>query len=86
MPGAAPEGCSRRVPTRAAARHEGLEVQTRMLEDRSVAEGLLAAAAGARMLVLGHRGLSRGRIGSTAHASVLHATGNVMVVRKSVGT
>lgn len=71
---------------RAAVRHEGLEVQTRMLEDRSVAEGLLAAAAGARMLVLGHRGLSRGRIGSTAHASVLHATGNVMVVRKSVGT
>ena len=71
---------------RAAVRHEGLEVQTRMLEDRSVAEGLLAAAAGARMLVLGHRGLSRGRVGSTAHASVLHATGNVMVVRQSVGT
>jgi nucleotide-binding universal stress UspA family protein len=52
-----------------------------MLEDRTAAEGLLNAAAGARMLVLGHRGLSRGRFGSTAHATVLHATGNVTVVR-----
>lgn len=66
---------------RASARREGLEVQTRMVEDRSVAEGLLNAAAGARMLVLGHRGLSRGQFGSTAHAAVLHATGNVAVVR-----
>ena len=43
--------------------------------------GGLDAAAGARMLVLGHRGLGRGRFGSTAHATVLHATGNVTVVR-----
>ncbi|NMA77279.1 MAG: universal stress protein [Actinomycetales bacterium] len=71
---------------RAAARHGAVEVQSRALEDRSVAEGLLTAAAGARMLVIGHRGLSRGRIGSTAHATVLHATGNVMVVRESLGT
>ncbi|MGP9581202.1 universal stress protein [Brachybacterium sp. AOP35-5H-19] len=66
---------------RATARHKGLEVQARMLEDRTVPEGLLAAADGARMLVLGHRGLSRGRVGSTAQATVLHATGNVTVVR-----
>ena len=67
----------------ATARHPDLEVQSRMVEDRTVAEGLLNAAAGARMLVIGHRGLSRGRFGSTAHATVLHATGNVTVVRQS---
>ena len=66
---------------RARARQAGIEVQSRILEDRTAAEGLLNAAAGARMLVLGHRGLSRGRFGSTAHATVLHATGNVTVVR-----
>ena len=54
-----------------------------MVEDRTVAEGLLTAAAGARMLVIGHRGQSRGRFGSTAHATVLQATGNVTVVRRS---
>jgi nucleotide-binding universal stress UspA family protein len=66
---------------RARARQAGIEVQSRLLEDRTAAEGLLNAAAGARILVLGHRGLSRGRFGSTAHATVLHATGNVAVVR-----
>lgn len=66
---------------RARARQARVEVQSRMLDARSAAEGLLDAAAGARMLVLGHRGLSRGRFGSTAHATVLHATGNVTVVR-----
>ena len=66
---------------RARARQASVEVQSRMLDARSAAEGLLDAAAGARMLVLGHRGLSRGRFGSTAHATVLHATGNVTVVR-----
>ncbi|WP_270408322.1 universal stress protein [Brachybacterium paraconglomeratum] len=66
---------------RARARQARVEVQSRMLEARTAAEGLLDAAAGARMLVLGHRGLSRGRFGSTAHATVLHATGNVTVVR-----
>ncbi|GAP78946.1 MULTISPECIES: universal stress protein [Brachybacterium] len=66
---------------RARARQVRVEVQSRMLEARTAAEGLLDAAAGARMLVLGHRGLSRGRFGSTAHATVLHATGNVTVVR-----
>jgi nucleotide-binding universal stress UspA family protein len=66
---------------RARARRADVEVRSRMLEDRTAAEGLLDAAAGARMLVLGHRGLSRGRFGSTAHATVLHATGNVTVVR-----
>src|SRR5699024_6438143 len=35
---------------RASARHGGLEVQTRMVRDRTVAEGLLDAATGARML------------------------------------
>ncbi len=68
---------------RARARQAQIEVQSRMLEDRTAAEGLLEAAAGARMLVLGHRGLSRGRFGSTAHATVLHATGNVTVVRRA---
>lgn len=67
---------------RAQARHPELTVQSRTLEDRTVAEGLLSAAAGARMLVLGHRGQSRGQFGSTAHATVLHATGNVIVVRR----
>lgn len=67
---------------RARSGRPDLVVETRMLEDRTVAEGLLAAAAGARMLVIGHRGLSRSRFGSTAHATVLHATGNVTVVRR----
>ena len=66
---------------RARARRADVEVRSRILEDRTAAEGLLDAAAGARMLVLGHRGHSRGRFGSTAHATVLHATGNVTVVR-----
>ena len=66
---------------RARARQARVEVQSRMLDARTAAEGLLDAAAGARMLVLGHRGLGRGRFGSTAHATVLHATGNVTVVR-----
>lgn len=61
---------------------EHLTVETRMLEGRSAAEGLLSAAAGARILVMGHRGLSRGPFGSTAHATVLHATGNILVVRR----
>lgn len=68
--------------SRAAARHDGLAVQTKILEDRTVAEALLTAAAGARMLVIGHRGLNRGQFGSTAHATVLHATGNITVVRR----
>lgn len=67
---------------RASARHAGLEVQSRVVESRTVAEGLLDEATGARMLVIGHRGLSRGPFGSTAHAIVLHATGNVAVVRR----
>ncbi|GAA1488617.1 universal stress protein [Brachybacterium sacelli] len=67
---------------RARDRHEELTVETRMLEGRSAAEGLLSAAAGARILVLGHRGLSKGPFGSTAHATVLHATGNILVVRR----
>lgn len=66
---------------RAGSRQPDLVIQSRMLEDRTVAEGLLTAAAGARMLVIGHRGASRGRFGSTAQATVLHATGNVTVVR-----
>ena len=66
---------------RARARRADVEVRSRILEDRTAAEGLLDAAAGARMLVLGHRGHSRGRFGSTAHTTVLHATGNVTVVR-----
>src|SRR5699024_11740574 len=70
---------------RASARHGGLEVQTRMVRDRTVAEALLDAATGARMLVIGHRGLSRGPFGSTAHAIVLHATGNGAVVRRGAG-
>lgn len=74
--GALDEGAAR-----ALDRQGGLTVQTRMLEDRTVAEGLLTAAAGARMLVIGHRGLSRGQFGSTAHATVVHATGNITVVR-----
>ncbi|MGP9538235.1 universal stress protein [Brachybacterium sp. AOP43-C2-M15] len=68
---------------RASARQEGIVVRSRVVVDRTVAEGLLTAAAGARILVIGHRGLSRGRFGSTAHATVLHATGNVAVVRAS---
>jgi len=70
---------------RATARHEGLVVQARSVEDRTVAEGMLRVAAGARILVIGHRGLSRGPFGSTAQATVLHATGNVAVVRASGG-
>ncbi len=68
---------------RASSGHPELVMETRMIEDRTVAEGLLTAAAGARMMVIGHRGQSRGRFGSTAHATVLHATGNVTVVRRA---
>lgn len=71
-----------RAAERARSRHPELTVETRMLEGRSAAEGLLSAAAGARILVMGHRGLSRGPFGSTAHATVLHATGNILVVRR----
>jgi len=67
---------------RARTAHDGLPVETRMLEGLSAADGLLTAAAGARILVMGHRGLSRGAFGSTAHATVLHATGNIAVVRR----
>lgn len=67
---------------RARTAHDRLTVETRMLEGRSVADGLLTAAAGARILVMGHRGLSRGPFGSTAHATILHATGNIVVVRR----
>lgn len=70
---------------RAVARHPDLEIQTRMVEDRTAVEGLLNAATGARMLVIGHRGRSRSAVGSTAHAAVLHATGNVTVVRRPPG-
>src|SRR5699024_5848702 len=70
---------------RASARHGGLEVQTRMVRARTVAEGLLDAATGARVLVIVHRGLGRGPFGSTAHAGVLHATGNVAAVRRRGG-
>ncbi|ASK66058.1 universal stress protein UspA [Brachybacterium avium] len=66
---------------RAVARHAGLEVETKLVADRTVAEGLLDAATGARLLVIGHRGRSRSPFGSTAQAAVLHATGNVAVVR-----
>ncbi|WP_193105006.1 universal stress protein [Brachybacterium sp. FME24] len=72
-----------RAAHRAAKGHEHLVVETRMLEGRSAAEALLTAAAGARILVMGHRGLSRGPFGSTAHATVLHATGNIVVVRRA---
>ena len=67
---------------RARTAHDGLPVETRMLEGLSAADGLLTAAAGARILVMGHRGVSRGAFGSTAHATVLHATGNIAVVRR----
>lgn len=67
---------------RARTAHDGLPVETRMLEGLSAADGLLTAAAGARILVMGHRGLSRGAFGSTAHSTVLHATGNIAVVRR----
>lgn len=70
-----------RSTARARAQHEGLEVTGRPLTGRTAAEALLDAATGARLLVLGHRGRSRSAVGSTAHATVLHATGNVMVVR-----
>ncbi|MGO2756260.1 universal stress protein [Brachybacterium alimentarium] len=66
----------------ALAAHDGLTVETRVLEGRSAADGLLTAAAGARILVMGHRGHSHGPLGSTVHATVLHATGNVVVVRR----
>lgn len=71
-----------RAAERARSAHGGLIVESGMLEGRSAADGLLTAAAGARILVMGHRGLSRGLFGSTAHATVLHATGNIVVVRR----
>ena len=75
-----------RGTARARARHEGLDVTGRALDGRSAAEALLDAATGARLLVIGHRGRSRSAVGSTAHATVLHATGNVMVVRGHEGS
>jgi nucleotide-binding universal stress UspA family protein len=67
---------------RIAGRHQRLPVESQVLEGRTVPEVLLVAAAGARILVMGHRGLSRGPFGSTAQATVLHATGNLVVVRR----
>ncbi|MGO2822402.1 MAG: universal stress protein [Brachybacterium tyrofermentans] len=80
--GALSRGLLDQAASRARTAHDGLTVETRMLEGRSAADGLLTAAAGARILVMGHRGLSRGPFGSTAHATVLHATGNVVVARR----
>ncbi|MGP9683156.1 MULTISPECIES: universal stress protein [unclassified Brachybacterium] len=80
--GAPSRGLLDQAAERARTAHDGLTVETRMLEGRSAADGLLTAAAGARILVMGHRGLSRGQFGSTAHATVLHATGNVVVARR----
>ncbi|MFC7456048.1 universal stress protein [Brachybacterium sp. GCM10030267] len=70
---------------RARGRHDGITVDAGLLEGRSVPDALLTAAAGARILVMGHRGVSRGPFGSTAHATLLHATGNVMVARQCDG-
>lgn len=75
------DGILERGLARARAGRDALEVTGGVLEGRSAAEALLEAATGARLLVLGHRGRSRSAVGSTAHATVLHATGNVMVVR-----
>lgn len=69
----------------ARARHPQLEVRSKVVEDRTVAAALLTAAAGARMLVMGHRGLSRDRFGSSAHAATLNATGNITIVRHAAG-
>ena len=80
--GARSRGLLDEAAERARTAHDGLTVETRMLEGRSAADGLLTAAAGARILVMGHRGLTRGAFGSTAHATVLHATGNIAVVRR----
>ncbi|MFC7376080.1 universal stress protein [Brachybacterium sp. GCM10030268] len=71
---------------RARGRHDGITVDAGLLEGRSVPDALLTAAAGARILVMGHRGVSRGPFGSTAHATLLHATGNVMVARQCDGS
>lgn len=63
------------------ARRPQVKLRARVLEDRTVPAALLTAAAGARVLVMGHRGLSRDRFGSVAHAATLNATGNLLIVR-----
>lgn len=56
---------------------DGVEI----LPARTVPDGLLDAAAGSRVLVMGHRGADETALGSVAHATVLHGVGNVVVVR-----
>ncbi|WP_432496374.1 universal stress protein [Kineococcus gypseus] len=73
------EGALERV--RAAV--PGLVVHGRLVEDAHPAEALLAAGAGARLLVVGSRGrgaFARALLGSTSHEVVHHAHGPVAVV------
>lgn len=63
--------------------HPGLEVRRRLVREQPAA-ALLEAAAAARLLVVGSRGLHgvpRVLLGSTSHAVVLHAPCPVLVVR-----
>ncbi|MGY5765775.1 universal stress protein [Brachybacterium sp. DNPG3] len=75
----------REAGERARARRPGIAVVEDLVAAPSVPGALLDAATGARLLVLGHRGVSHDRFGSTAHAAVVHATGNLVVVRPRHG-
>lgn len=76
----------REAGERARAGHDTLTVTEELMTAPSVPGALLDAATGARLLVLGHRGISHDRFGSTAHAAVVHATGNVVIVRPRHGS
>lgn len=65
------------------ADRSGMAGDVEILPAPTVAEGLLATAAGSRVLVMGHRGADESAFGSAAHATVLHGVGNIVVVRRS---
>lgn len=54
-----------------------ITIRQESVAGRSIAEGLLKAAEGSRILIVGAKG--RGNVGSTAHAILHHAKSDVMI-------
>lgn len=63
----------------------GITVEKQLLTDTSIPRGILNAAQGARITVVGTKGhgLIKGTIGSTAHAVLHHAKGPVLISRRN---
>lgn len=66
---------------RVKAANPGLSVRTQVVSGRTAAEGLLHAAQGARVIVVGAKGrhAAGGQTGSTVHRILHHSAGTVLV-------